>query len=46
MDILFGLYALFNGGPLTPLRGSLGGSLEGQIASLESLAGSLESLGS
>ncbi len=44
MDILFWLYDLFNGGPLTPLSGSLSGSLQDSAASLESLAGSLGSL--
>ncbi|BCN52137.1 hypothetical protein [Prescottella equi] len=43
MDILFWLYDLFNGGPLTPLNGSLSGSLQASAASLEGFAGSLGS---
>ncbi|NKT14605.1 hypothetical protein GS979_07185 [Rhodococcus hoagii] len=43
MDILFWLYDLFNGGPLTPLSGSLSGSLQDSAESLEGFAGSLGS---
>ncbi|MDH6284822.1 hypothetical protein M2280_006085 [Prescottella agglutinans] len=40
MDILFYLYWLFNGGPLTPLREPLAGSYESPAGSLGSLANS------
>lgn len=46
MDILFWLYDLFNGGPLTPFSGSVSGSMQWTVGSLEGLVGSLEGLGS
>jgi hypothetical protein len=36
------LYWLFNGGPLTPLRGLLSGSLTSLAGSLDGFAGSLD----